>query len=59
MDIVERVTVVVPQTDALNLDNIGQDAGLGRTQIFRVTARGQGGTVNARAMVQSTYGKRF
>ena len=57
--IVERVTVVVPQTDALNLDNIGQDAGLGRTQIFRVTARGEGGTVNARAMVQSTYGKRF
>ena len=57
--IVERVTVVVPQTDTLNLDNIGQDAGLGRTQIFRVTARGEGGTANARAMVQSTYGKRF
>ena len=57
--IVEFVTVVVPQTDVLNLDNIGQDAGLGRTQIFRVTARGEGGTANARAMIQSTYGKRF
>ena len=57
--IVERVTVVVPQTDVLNLDNIGQDAGLGRTQIFRVTARGEGATVNARAAVQSTYGRRF
>ena len=59
MYIVERVTVVVPQTDVLNLDNIGQDAGLGRTQIFRVTARGEGATVNARAAVQSTYGRRF
>ncbi len=57
--IVERVTVVVPQTDSLNLDNIGQDAGSGRTQIFRVTARGEGGTTSTRAMIQSTYGKRL
>jgi len=57
--IVERVTTVVPQTDSLNLDNIGQDAGLGRTQIFRVTARGEGGTSAARVMIQSTYGKRL
>lgn len=57
--IVEHVKTVISDADALNLDNIGQDTGSGRTQIFRVTARGTGGTAAAQAMIQGTYGKRL
>ncbi len=57
--IVEHVMAVISDADALNLDNIGQDTGSGRTQIFRVTAYGVGGTQTARVMLQATYGKRF
>ncbi len=57
--IVEHVKTVISDADALNLDNIGQDTGSGRTQIFRVTARGTGGTAAAQVMIQGTYGKRL
>lgn len=57
--IVEHVKTVISDADALNLDNIGQDTGSGRTQIFRVTARGTGGTDTAQVMIQGTYGKRL
>lgn len=57
--IVEHVKTVISDADALNLDNIGQDTGSGRTQIFRITARGTGGTATAQAMIQGTYGKRL
>ncbi len=57
--IVEHVKAVISDADALNLDNIGQDTGSGRTQIFRVTSYGVGGTNSARVMLQATYGKRF
>jgi type IV pilus assembly protein PilX len=57
--IVEHVKTVISDADALNLDNIGQDTGSGRTQIFRVTARGTGGTATAQVMIQGTYGKRL
>lgn len=57
--IVEHVKTVISDADALNLDNIGQDTGSGRTQIFRITARGTGGTTTAQAMIQTTYGKRL
>jgi len=57
--IVEHVKTVISDADALNLDNIGQDTGSGRTQIFRVTARGTGGTAAAEVMIQGTYGKRL
>jgi type IV pilus assembly protein PilX len=57
--IVEHVRGVISEEDALNLDNIGQDTGSGRTQVFRVTARGTGGTDTAQVMIQGTYGKRF
>lgn len=57
--ILEHVKTVISDADALNLDNIGQDTGSGRTQIFRVTARGTGGTAAAQVMIQATYGKRF
>ena len=57
--IIEHVKTVVSDADALNLDNIGQDTGSGRTQIFRVTARGTGGTAAAQTTIQSSYGKRL
>lgn len=57
--IIEHVKTVVSDADALNLDNIGQDTGSGRTQIFRITARGTGGTASAQTMIQSSYGVRF
>lgn len=57
--IMEHVKTVISDADALNLDNIGQDTGSGRTQIFRVTARGTGGSDTAQVMIQGTYGKRL
>ena len=57
--IVEFIKTVVSDEDRLNLDNIGQDTGSGRTQIFRITSYGTGGTDTAHVMIQSTYGKRF
>ena len=57
--ILEHLKAVISDADALNLDNIGQDTGSGRTQIFRVTSYATGGTDTARVMLQATYGKRF
>jgi len=57
--IVEFLKTVVSDADRLNLDNIGQDTGSGRTQMFRVTAYGTGGSSAAHVVIQSTYGKRF
>lgn len=57
--IIEFVKTVVSDEDRLNLDNIGQDTGSGRTQVFRITSYGTGGTDTAHVMIQSTYGKRF
>jgi type IV pilus assembly protein PilX len=57
--VVEHVREVISDADALNLDNIGQDTGSGRTQIFKVTTFGVGGTSTAQVMLQGTYGKRF
>jgi len=57
--LVEHVKTVVSDQDRLNLDNIGQGTGTGRTQIFRVTAYGTGGTDSAHVLLQSTYGKKF
>jgi type IV pilus assembly protein PilX len=57
--LIEHVKTVISDADALNLDNIGQDTGSGRTQMFRITVHGTGGTVNAHTMLQATYGKRL
>lgn len=57
--IVEFVKTVVSEVDRLNLDNIGQSTGFGRSQVFRITVYGTGGTDNAHVVIQSTYGKRF
>lgn len=57
--IIEFMQTVVSDEDRLNLDNIGQDTGSGRTQVFRVTAYGTGGTDVANVLIQTTYGRRF
>ena len=57
--IIEHLKTVMSDNDSLNLDNIGQDSGSGRTQIFRITVFGTGGSSTAHVMIQSTYGKRF
>ncbi len=56
---IEHVKTVVSDQDRLNLDNIGQGTGTGRTQVFRITALGTGGTESAHVMIQTTYGKKF
>ena len=57
--IVEHIKTVITNEDTLNLDNIGQDSGAERTEVFRVTTRGTGGTDFARVLLQTTYGKRL
>lgn len=54
--IVEHLGQVIAEEDALNLSNIGESVGA-PTEIFRVTARGRGGSANARVFLQTTYGK--
>lgn len=56
---IEFWRTVVSDEDRLNLDNIGQDTGSGRTQVFRVTAQGTGGTAAAKVIIRTTYGKKF
>ena len=57
--IVEHVKTVLSDGDRLNLNNIGVTTGSGKTDVFRVTAFGVGGTDTARVMLQSTYGVRY
>lgn len=57
---IEHFSEVLGSEDKFNLGNYGQDAGSGDGhQIFRITALGTGASSNAKAMVQSIYGKRF
>lgn len=57
--IIEFIKTVVSEEDRLNMDNVGGGTGSGRTQMFRVTSFGTGKTASAKAMIQSTYGRRF
>ncbi len=54
--IVEYLTQLAPEEDELNLSNIGGASGAA-TEVFRITARGQGGSRFAEVMLQSSYGK--
>lgn len=47
------------EADQYNLDNYGQGTGAGEIHMFRITVRGTGGSNNAVAILQSTYGKVF
>ncbi|HIG62443.1 MAG TPA: hypothetical protein EYQ22_16285 [Gammaproteobacteria bacterium] len=55
--VIEHVKTVVAGADILNIDNIGQDTGTGRTQMFRITSIGLGGSGTAQVMLQSTFGR--
>ncbi|MEC7371108.1 MAG: PilX N-terminal domain-containing pilus assembly protein [Pseudomonadota bacterium] len=55
--VIEHVRTVVAGTDILNIDNIGQDTGTGRTQMFRITSIGLGGSGTAQVTLQSTFGR--
>ena len=57
--IVEHVSTVVSDEDRLNLDNIGQNPNACCTQMFRIRARGLGGTDDAQVIIEAAYGKRF
>jgi type IV pilus assembly protein PilX len=57
--IVEHIKTVLSDGDRLNLNNIGVTTGSGKTDVFRITAFGVGGTDTARVMLQSTYGVRY
>lgn len=57
--IVEHFTEVATDSDTFNMGNYGQDVGAGNFEIFRVTALGTGASSTSRAIVQSSYGKRF
>ena len=57
--IVEHVSRVVSDEDRLNLDNIGQNPNACCTQMFRIRAKGLGGTDNAQVIIEAAYGKRF
>jgi Tfp pilus assembly protein PilX len=52
-------TVNVAERDRLNINNVGQSVITGQTQIFRITAISSGGSVDATAMIQSTYGRQL
>ena len=57
--VVQHYASIEADADTLNLDNYGQGTGSGDVEMFRVTARGTGGSDNAAVILQSTYGKRL
>ena len=55
--IIEHVASVLRETNAYQLDDPYAAGGSDRVEMFRITARGVGGSVNARVLLQSTYGR--
>ena len=56
---VEYVAKITIEQDTLNIGNVGEGGSSGQSYVFRITARGSGGTTEAAAMIQSLYGKQF
>ena len=54
--IIERAAQVVREENAYQLDSPYPGSGSEQIEVFRVTALGTGGTVNAQVLLQSTYG---
>jgi type IV pilus assembly protein PilX len=57
--VIQHYATVQEQADKLNLDNYGQGTGAGATELFRITARGTGGSDSAAVILQTTYGKKL
>jgi type IV pilus assembly protein PilX len=55
--LIEHAATLVREENAYQLDDPYTGSASDRIEIFRITARGVGGTVNARVMLQSTYGR--
>lgn len=55
--LVEHVATLVREENAYQIDDPYTGSASDRIEIFRVTARGVGGTQNARVLLQSTYGR--
>ena len=57
--VIQHYGTNVEAVDNLNLDNYGGGTGAGQTEMFRVTARGTGGSDNTVVILQTTFGKRL
>ena len=55
--VIEHIVSVGEEADQSNLDNYGQGTGAGKTGLFRVTARGTGGSDNSAVILQTVFGK--
>lgn len=55
--LIEHAATIVREENAYQLDDPYTGSAADRIEIFRVTARGVGGTQNARVLLQSTYGR--
>ena len=57
--VIEYVAKVTIEQDTLNIGNVGEGGSSGRAYIYRITARGTGGTAESHAMIQALYGRQF
>ncbi|MDA0791281.1 MAG: PilX N-terminal domain-containing pilus assembly protein [Proteobacteria bacterium] len=57
--VIEYVAKVTIEQDTLNIGNVGEGGSSGRAYIYRITARGTGGTNQSHAMIQGLYGRQF
>jgi len=54
--VIEHLLSAGSEADQTNLDNYGQGPGSGKTGLFRVTARGTGGSDNSVVIMQTVFG---
>jgi len=54
---IEHIASIEREENAYQIDDPYSMTATDRIEIFRITARGTGGTVNARVMLQTTYGR--
>ena len=57
--VIQHYATIEPEKDNVNLDNYGQGGNIARIEMFRITARGTGGSDNAVVVLQTTYGKKL
>ena len=55
--LIEHAATLEREENAYQIDDPYTGSGSDRIEIFRITARGVGGTQNARVLLQSTYGR--
>ncbi|MDZ7668113.1 MAG: PilX N-terminal domain-containing pilus assembly protein [Gammaproteobacteria bacterium] len=55
--LIEHIASVIREENAYQLDDPYAGGGADRIEMFRITARGVGGSPNARVMLQTTYGR--